>query len=400
MSNLSPNPAFDAAHERVCALVQQFKNGAQTYLNPDYKEAALRVDFLDPLFIALGWDVLHHKQLDPLQQEVKIEKSVVMAEGRKSADYAFSLAPTYNRTRFYCEAKKPSKKLANPDDCFQAIRYGWNGQTPLAALSDFEDFFVMDCRVKPDIASSTARILQKWHYTDWLDREKFAALYFLFGRSAVEGGSIERTVENLKSLPKGAGRQMRMLNVPAQPVDVDFLNQLEEWRSELAVAFRRGRPSLSADTLTETTQRALDRLVFVRFLEDKLIETEDRVSSWTGGDAWKQFHAAARELDSKYNGVLWKKHPILDDPTFEPAGAAWSDICFRISNRETPYLFNLIPIPVLGSIYERFLGNVIELDGLKTHVVPKPEVRKAGGVYYTPEYIVDYITQNTIGRLI
>ena len=34
----------------------------------------------------------------------------------------------------------------------------------------------------------------------------------------------------------------------------------------------------------------------------------------------------------------------------------------------------------------------------KTH--PKPEVRKAGGVYYTPKYIVDYIVQNTVGQLI
>ncbi|MEI2710865.1 MAG: DNA methyltransferase [Chitinophagaceae bacterium] len=30
----------------------------------------------------------------------------------------------------------------------------------------------------------------------------------------------------------------------------------------------------------------------------------------------------------------------------------------------------------------------------------KPEVRKAGGVYYTPQYIVDYIVKNTVGKLI
>lgn len=265
--------AFDDAHAKVCALVETFQNGAATYLNSDYKEAALRADFLDPLFTALGWDVLHKFQLDPLQQEVKIEKSVVMAEGRKSADYAFSLAPAFGRTRFFCEAKKPSKKLANPDDCFQAIRYGWNGNTPLAALSDFEDFFVMDCRAKPDLASATTRILERWHFTDWLDREKFAAFYFFFGREAVADGSIERYLENLKALPKSVGRQMRLFSVAAQPVDVEFLNQLEQWRGELAVAFRRGRPSLDAEALTET---------------------DDRVSHWTKSDARKQFRAAAR----------------------------------------------------------------------------------------------------------
>ena len=30
----------------------------------------------------------------------------------------------------------------------------------------------------------------------------------------------------------------------------------------------------------------------------------------------------------------------------------------------------------------------------------KPEVRKAGGVYYTPTYIVEYIVQNTVGKLL
>jgi hypothetical protein len=33
-------------------------------------------------------------------------------------------------------------------------------------------------------------------------------------------------------------------------------------------------------------------------------------------------------------------------------------------------------------------------------VEEKPEVRKAGGVYYTPAYIVDYIVKNTVGKLL
>ena len=30
----------------------------------------------------------------------------------------------------------------------------------------------------------------------------------------------------------------------------------------------------------------------------------------------------------------------------------------------------------------------------------KPEVKKAGGVYYTPTYIVDYIVEQTLGKLV
>ena len=38
--------------------------------------------------------------------------------------------------------------------------------------------------------------------------------------------------------------------------------------------------------------------------------------------------------------------------------------------------------------------------GHQAKVEEKPEVRKAGGVYYTPTYIVDYIVKNTLGELL
>ena len=38
--------------------------------------------------------------------------------------------------------------------------------------------------------------------------------------------------------------------------------------------------------------------------------------------------------------------------------------------------------------------------GLGITVEEKPEVRKAGGVYYTPRYIVDYIVEQTVGKLL
>ncbi len=52
-------------------------------------------------------------------------------------------------------------------------------------------------------------------------------------------------------------------------------------------------------------------------------------------------------------------------------------------------------------MYEQFLGKVIRLTaGHHAVVEDKPEVRKAGGVYYTPTYIVRYIVQQTVGKLL
>ncbi|MRS05020.1 restriction endonuclease subunit R, partial [bacterium] len=67
----------------------------------------------------------------------------------------------------------------------------------------------------------------------------------------------------------------------------------------------------------------------------------------------------------------------------------------------SPYVFREIPADILGQVYERFLGKVIRLTtGHQAKVEEKPEVRKAGGVYYTPTYIVDYIVKNTVGKLL
>ena len=68
---------------------------------------------------------------------------------------------------------------------------------------------------------------------------------------------------------------------------------------------------------------------------------------------------------------------------------------------ESPYEFSVLPADILGQVYEQFLGKVIRLTaGHQAKVEDKPEVKKAGGVFYTPTYIVDYIVKNTVGKLV
>ena len=108
----------------------------------------------------------------------------------------------------------------------------------------------------------------------------------------------------------------------------------------------------------------------------------------------------AENLDSKYNGVVFKRIFIDEDKFKGPADSEFYNICQGICHLHSRFLFNAIPIYILGSIYERFLGKVVNATDKRVTIVDKPEVRKAGGVYYTPKYIVDYIVQNTVGKLI
>lgn len=392
--------SFNEAFERVQTLASIFRENQGYYFSSAYSEADARKDFIDKFWIALGWDVNHERQTNPYEQNVKVERSLRGNDGRRRADYTF-LAPNFRDVYFYVEAKRPSTEIENRDFYFQTIRYGWNSHTPLAVLTDFEQLHVLDCRYKPDAENVLHRAVNKYHLADYLDREKFSEIYYLFSLEAAERDAIQNYVETyLKPLRKA--RQPLLFPMGGyQPVDESFLQKLDDDRAALARSFKDRNPQLGGEELTELTQRTLDRLVFTRFLEDKLIEMSPIVENFgKSGAAWPDFIAASARLDRVYNGVVFKRHEILDSPGFGPDEQVFNNVCEGFSHTTSPYDFNAIPIHILGNIYERFLGKAIIATKKSAILEEKPEVRKAGGVYYTPEYIVRYIVENTIGEQI
>ena len=381
--------SLETAHAAVVQLVEDFAASEAHYLSPGYSEAQARVSFIDKLWQALGWDVTHEHQKNPYAQEVKVEDPQKIAGSARRADYAFHTAPNFRDARFFCEAKKPHVQLrTDADAAFQTIRYGWNANTPLAVLTDFEQFVIFDSRAKPDIDTALARSHRYFHYKDWLDPAKFAELYYLFSREAFSSGGFDAYVAKLPK-PRKVGKHPGLLRTGAQPVDAAFLDDLEAYRATLAKLLKAADHTLDGDALTGLVQRILDRLIFLRFLEDKLIETEIQVQHFSraaGGQSWAKFLSASRKLDARYNGIVFKHDPALDTPGRLPVDdARFADLCEKLAHIRSPYDFNAIPIHILGSIYERFLGKVIVTTDQRARVEEKPEVRKAGGVYCSRE---------------
>ena len=68
---------------------------------------------------------------------------------------------------------------------------------------------------------------------------------------------------------------------------------------------------------------------------------------------------------------------------------------------DSPYEFSVLSADILGPGLRAIPGQGHPSNaGHRAVVEDKPEVKKAGGVYYTPTYIVDYIVKNTVGRLV
>jgi adenine-specific DNA-methyltransferase len=394
---------FDSAHAKICELCDHFDARRDEIMSPDYREATARAEFITPFFEALGWDVNNTAHRTIYDKDCVLEKAEAHGGTQRSADYAFR-RPGTHLTAFFVEAKKPSIDIRHHDECYQAVLYGWNASTPLVVLTDFEQFLILDARSRPDKHNAASHILREngsYTYRDYRDAEKFTEIWGLFFRQAVADGSIDKAAT---ALPRLSGRIRRdeLFGRGTRAVDDDFLAQMERWRETLAKSLKRTNQHLSGEQLTSITQRILDRLIFLRFLEDRLIErdvTFDQMGR--SGSAWRDFERVSDRLDARYNGIIYKhdRHGA-DNPALHVHDAAFASVIEHLEPRNSDYKFATIPVTILGSIYERFLGNVIVATDKTARVEPKPEVRKAGGVYYTPDYIVRYIVDQTVGRCI
>jgi type I restriction-modification system DNA methylase subunit len=379
----------------ISQLVARFDQQRQVYRAGKYNETQLRREFLDPFFEALGWDMTNRDGLAEIYKEVIHEDSLEIEGENKAPDYAFRIGGT---RKFFVEAKKPAVNIEfNIHPAFQLRRYAWSAKLPLGILTDFEEFAIYDCRVKPDKGdkASTARILL-FSYKDYLN--KWDEIVSVFSREAVLKGSFDSYAETLKS-KKGTTE-----------VDDAFLAEIERWRELLARNIALRNPNLTARELNYAVQMTIDRIVFLRICEDRGIERDEQLKDIsTQKNIYENLVLLFQRADARYNSGLFHfkndkeqssgpdsltLHLKIDDRVLH-------DILSNLYYPESPYVFREIPSDILGQVYERFLGKVIRLtDGHQAKIEEKPEVRKAGGVYYTPTYIVDYIVQNTVGKLL
>jgi len=394
-ASLKANDGPKPCPKEVLDLVERFDRNREAYQSGQYNEMQLRQEFLDPLFAALGWDMNNSQGYAEAYKDVIHEDSIKVGADTKAPDYCFRIGGT---RKFFLEAKKPSiyiKEDISP--AFQLRRYAWSAKLPLSILTDFEEFAIYDTRIKPEKTdkASTARITY-FTYKDYA--EKWGELASVFSREAVLKGSFDKYAEKSR-LKKGTAT-----------VDDAFLTEIEDWRDMLAKNIALRNAALSTRELNFAVQRTIDRIVFLRICEDRGIEEYGKLQiQLSGTNVYKRLVQLFSQADDRYNSGLFHfqkekdrhEEPDKLTPNIAIDDKPLKDILKRLYYPESPYEFSVLSADILGQVYEQFLGKVIRLtEGHQAKIEDKPEVRKAGGVYYTPKYIVDYIVKNTVGKLI
>ncbi len=180
---------------QVVKLVEQFKDQLQAVKSPQYKEAWARMNYIDPFFKALGWDVHNEMSGTLIHKEVVYEDTLRVEGAIKAPDYCFY---TGGARKFFVEAKKPSVNLFDGRSAaFQVRRYAWSAKLPLSVLTDFKELAIYDCRVRPqqEDKASIARSLYMT-YEEYPDR--WDEIASLFSKEAVLSGSLDAYTQDLK----------------------------------------------------------------------------------------------------------------------------------------------------------------------------------------------------------
>jgi len=381
--------------EQIIELVERFDRNLDSYRSGKYNEAQVRQEFINPFFETLGWDIYNRQGYAEAYKDVIHEDAIKVGSATKAPDYCFRIGGT---RKFFLEAKKPAVNIREDiSPAYQLRRYAWSAKLPLSILTDFEEFAVYDSRIKPvrTDKASTARIFYLT-YTDYINR--WDEIASIFSRDAILKGSFDRYVESSKVKRGTAG------------VDTAFLEEIDRWREVLARNIALRNSGLKKRELNFAVQRTIDRIVFLRICEDRGIEPYGRLMSLRNGtQTYRRLCQIFQQADDRYNSGLFHfrkekdRTSPPDDLTLDLTidDKTLKDIFRNLYYPDSPYEFSVLPADILGQVYERFLGKVIRLtSGNRAVVEDKPEVKKAGGVYYTPTYIVDYIVKQTVGKLI
>ena len=224
-------------------------------------------------------------------------------------------------------------------------------------------------------------------YTEYIDR--FDQLWLL-SKESFENNLLDAEGEKF-------GKKLQKVSVSEL-----LYKDLSECRRILTNDLGQWNKDVDKDLLDEGVQKLLDRLIFLRVAEDRGIEPKTLiplVREWQEGGSKKHLYESMiqkfRELDEIYNSGLFSEHPFEKWEEYSGATEKVIKILYGKSGYYE-YDFKAMPVDVLGGVYENYLGYRLAKSRKGLSIDKDASKRKEQGIYYTPDFIVDYIVKNTL----
>ncbi|MBI2523308.1 N-6 DNA methylase [Candidatus Woesearchaeota archaeon] len=353
----------------------------------EFNEEQTCNDLIKPLFKVLGWDV-DNQEYDEFICQSKL--------GRKRLDY---LVKCDGISRFFVEAKKLNRDIYNnEEDYTQTLKYGRSNGLPFAILTNFREFLILYCNFDTSNIFQTI-VRKRIKLLDGFNDEDFDLIW-------------EFSKERIKNKDERFNLLKKHINPNVgfrEPVDKELTIYFWKWRDKLLrnVKSHRIKNNITNDTdfgyIEEELQRFIDRFIFICYCEDNEIEDV------------KLLHLLNQKKENHPFNLLGAIHNLFGDPynrrynsdlfrsglcdKFYIEDDVLGDIItdLRRPKNSVAYDFSVIPIDVLGTSYEEFIGHILKIG---KGVTQKLDIgkRKSEGIYYTPPHIVSYILEKSLGE--
>lgn len=372
------------ARERIAELVAQYRAQAPDWEAPTsaYTETETRVQFIDKMLDALGWDVSNEDGAPQVLTDVVMERTGTGDEGESWGRPDYRLRRE-GKDRLPVEAKKPSVHLGSDSaPALQARRYGWSMNLPAAVLTNFAETVIFDTTVTPEEGDAAdVAVIPGCCFTvdDYVER--FDELWDRLAYEVVASDQFYDVYQYTEP-PRGQS-----------PFDQRFLDQFRRWRLVLATEIAAKNTTLGSAEVGRRTQRVLNALLFLRVCEDRDI---GRYSDLLDSAASRSVEAAFTRADRVFNAGMFTAL----------GGIVVGDDALLAVVREmywprTQFAFGVLGPDVLAGVYEQYLAERVSVAADRTVTLqPKPELTHAGGVVPTPDYVVDRLNQAALGPLL
>lgn len=361
-------------------------------------EYDIRDSYISTLFKALGWN-WDNESLSPTELEVLREFKI--KAGRPDLKFC-----VYGQPKFYVETKRWRTEFTLKE-IHQAWSYGYSSGHSFSILSNFNQLLVIDCRNTPvdNIADPRIKdqVVIQWNCTDYVNY--WDKIFALLGKAAVLKGSFEEIEKELSGKTKKVYGPDKLL-IPlsgVKPVDQLFLSQLDGWRARLAKNIHQQEKKLSPSTVTELSDSLLNFIVFTRVIESrnfapKGISLKEAIEKAKKKEVslFREINYLRDNLEGIFNGTVYKSFPStlnIDDEIL-------ADIIRNTYPPHSPYDLSYVPIEMLGTIYEQFLGHRLAFEKSDIKISEKKEVQKKGGIFYTESYITSFMVRELLDNRI
>jgi len=236
--------------------------------------------------------------------------------------------------------------------------------------------------------------------------EKFKQFYLLLCKDNL-----------LKNLPEKLKNETKL---PDVDITEKFYNDYKAFKDRLFDNLVKANPQYAQLTLFRKSQKLVDRILFILFAEDNGLIPPNTISKIiTDWETLKKLNKYQPLYDifkeyfiyldkgfvfgdwgeiPAYNGGLFSHDELLDKQLLNiPDG---------LLQNHTPVLSAYdfssdVDVNILGHIFEHSLNEIEEITAkLKGEELNRTDVkRKKDGIFYTPQYITQYIIESTVGEL-